>query len=297
MDMLCLRPSRLLLAFVALSVAGCDVSVGEQGLSVDVVKGRASDEWTRTYDLPMGGRLDVISIDGGIEAFPAAGPQVEVRVRRQVQSRTDEAARELLGKIVIKEEVAADRVRIESPDVRQFGGLLQHVRLEYRINLPPGLVVSLRTQNGAVRLENIAGRVTAATTNGGITGRGVSGTIDASTVNGGIVMDLASLEGDARIVTVNGGIRVDVPADVEATLDASAVNGGVSVEQGLNVQATERSRLRVAGPINGGGPRLQVQTTNGGVRIGVRGSAPDEDARAGDEPPAEVHVLRERGAP
>jgi hypothetical protein len=287
------RLSAGLLAAAALALVACDVKVSDEGLSMDVVRGRASDEWTRTYDLPKGGRLDVISIDGGIEAFPASGSQVEVRVRRQVQSRSDDAARELLGKVVIKEEVAPDHVRVMSPDVRQFGGLLQHVRLEYRVSLPPGLVVSLRTQNGGVRLENVDGQLTAATTNGGVTGRGVKGAIDASTVNGGIVMDLASLSGDVRVVTVNGGIRVDVPADVKASLDASAVNGGVTVEQGLNLEATERSRLRVTGAINGGGPRLQVQTTNGGVRVGLRGT-PDPAARG--EEAAEVEVLLERGS-
>jgi hypothetical protein len=295
MDMLCLRSCGLGVgvALVAAALAACDVKVTENGLDVDVVQGRASDEWTRTYDLPKGGRLDIVSIDGGIEAFPAAGSQVEVRVRRQVQSRSDEAARELLAKVAIKEEVGPDRVRVESPDVRQFGGLLQSVRLEYRVNLPPGLVVSLRTQNGGVRLENVDGQLTAATTNGGVTGRGVTGAIDASTVNGGIVMDLASIAGDVRVVTVNGGIRLDVPADVKASLDASAVNGGVSVQQGLNLEPTERSRLRVTGPINGGGPRLLVQTTNGGVRIGMRGTG---SAGARGEEPEEIHGLRERGS-
>ena len=293
MDMQRCRLAGLLVTAVALTLAACDVKVGNDGFDVDIVQGRAQDEWTRTYDLPKGGRLDIISIDGGIEAFPAAGSQVEVRVTRRVQSRSDEGARELLAKVVMKEQVAPDHVRIESPDVRQFGGLLQNVRLEYRVNLPPGLVVALRTQNGGVRLENVAGQLTAATTNGGVTGRGVSGAIDASTVNGGIVMDLASLDGDVRVATVNGGIRLSVPADAKASLDASAVNGGVSVEQGLNLEATERSRIRVTGAINGGGPRLQVQTTNGGVRIGLRANAGrGETAEHQDE----IHVLRERGS-
>jgi hypothetical protein len=247
----------------------CDVKVGDKGLSFDISEGRASDEWTRTYELPQGGRLEVVNADGTIEVFPATGPRVDVRVSRQVRGRSDDAAQQLLKKLTMHEEVAADRVKIEAPDVRQLGGFGQRVTIDYRISLPPGLNVSLRTQNGSVRLENVDGQFAASSTNGGITGRGVSGAIDASTVNGGVTMELASLTGDARVVTVNGGIRLEIRADVNATLEASTVNGGVIVDERLSFTPTERARVRVSGRINNGGPRLEVRTTNGGIRVGA----------------------------
>ena len=59
--------------------------------------------------------------------------------------------------------------------------------------MPPGLATSFRTENGAVRLENIQGRITVASTNGPVVGRGLSGSVDASTVNGGIEIGLTAL--------------------------------------------------------------------------------------------------------
>jgi hypothetical protein len=264
--MLFLRPA--LVVVVALPLTACDVRVGEQGgVSVGIVEGRASDEWVRAYSLAAGGELAIVNPHGPIDVFPAAGSEVEVRARREVRARSDEAAQELLKQVAISETVSPDRITIETAEPRGEG-FRPRVTVTYRVNTPPGLTLSLRSQNGGVRLENVAGRFTAATTNGTITGRGVSGALHASTVNGGIVVDIVRVDDDVRLTTVNGGVRLDVGPGVNATLEASAVNGGVVVREGFPLQATERARLRVAGRINAGGPAIVVQTTNGGIVIG-----------------------------
>jgi DUF4097 and DUF4098 domain-containing protein YvlB len=145
------------------------------------------------------------------------------------------------------------------------------VQIVYRVNVPAGLATSLRTENGAIRLENIAGHITVSSTNGRIVGRGLSGSVDASTVNGGIEIGFTSLSADSKIVTVNGPATVTVPADIDAELDAAAVNGGVTTQDDLPLTARDRTNRRVTGRLNDGGPRIVVQTTNGGVRIGLTG--------------------------
>jgi len=161
---------------LALASAACDVKVGEGGgLSVDFAAGKASDEWVRTYDIKPGGHLDIININGQIEASPATGTQVEVRAIREARAGSEEASRELLKKSEMREEVTPDGVTIETPEGqgrgRGFGRAQLSVRYEVRV--PPGLNMLFKTQNGEVRLENVSGaRIEATTTNGGINGRG-----------------------------------------------------------------------------------------------------------------------------
>lgn len=260
--------------WLACASLGCDVKVGEEGLSVDFAGTRATDEWVRTYEIKPGGRLEIINVNGEIRASPSAGGSVEVRAIREVRARSEEASRELLRKTEMREEVAADRVRIlgaEGSEGQDFRG--PRVSIKYDVRVPAGLNLSFKTQNGEVRLEDIQGpRLEAATTNGGVTGRGLSGAIEASTVNGGIQMDLTEVTGDSRMVTVNGGVRLTVAPGINADLEATVVNGGVSVQDGFPLSGDERSRQRVAGRLGNGGPRLVVQTTNGGVRVGSRGA-------------------------
>lgn len=268
-----------------LGAAGCDIKVNQNGVSVDIAEGRASDEWTRTYSMSPGGRVEIVNVNGGIQVTPAAGGQVEVFARREARTQDEAASKEILQKIEMVEEVAADRVKIQAKTTAWegsfAGGLGQRpqVTVEYRLSVPPGLHVDLKTENGGLRLQNVNGSFVTASTNGGINARGVSGSFAAALVNGGIQVDLAQVSGDVSLVTVNGGVRLELPSGVKADLDVRAVNGGVSVDERLGLEATEQARLHIAGRLNGGGPTISAQTTNGGVRVSVR-----EDSGASEAP-------------
>src|SRR4051812_23135566 len=101
------------LLFVAgVAVAGCDISVGENGVSLDLAKGKASDEWVRSYSMAPSGRLEIINGNGTIDATGATGAQVEVRVERVARAGSDEEARALLQGLNMEEEASPQRVRI-----------------------------------------------------------------------------------------------------------------------------------------------------------------------------------------
>jgi hypothetical protein len=267
----------------------CDIKVGKDGdVSVDVATGKASDEWQRTYSLPKGGRLEVANVNGLIEVLPATGSQVEVLARRQVETRTEEEAKARLARVEMLEDVGPGHVRIEARtnDQGVSFGSRGRVRIEYRVLVPAGLTSSFRTENGAVRVQNVDGRITMAATNGPIVGHGLSGAVDASTVNGGIEIGLATVSGDSKIVTVNGPASLILSPAINAELEAAAINGGVTTQDGLPLKTSERTNRRVTGRLNEGGPRISVQTTNGGVRVGVtddfaRGRGPRRRAEAG----------------
>ena len=115
----------------------------------------------------------------------------------------------------------------------------------------------------------------AKTTNGGVKGTNVNANIlEASSVNGGIDIELgAALDpaGTIDIETVNGGVTLGLASESKATIVARAVNGGVRVD-GLDIQKQEQSnsfesKRRLEGTLNGGGAKVNISTTNGGVRI------------------------------
>jgi hypothetical protein len=258
------------LSLVLLSIA-CDVKVGEQGLSFDIGGGKVSDEWNRTYTLKPGGRLEIVNLNGAIHASGSTGAEVEVHAVREVRASTDQAAQDLLKRFEIREEVAPDRVLIHVPEGEgRRGPARSRVTIRYEVRIPPGLVVLLRTQNGDVKMEGLQGTVTASATNGTLTGRQLSGRVDASTVNGGVDVSLESIAGDTRFSAVNGGVRMNVGPGVNAELDATVVNGGVRISDDVTFAADERTPQRVEGRIGGGGARIVVHVTNGGITIGSR---------------------------
>jgi hypothetical protein len=117
--------SRLLRVGLSLAVvaatAACDVQVGKDGFSMDLAAGRAQDTWTRSYPLAPGGRLELINVNGRIDAEPATGGTVELVGERTAKASTDDAARDLLGKVEMREEIGESRARIEVRVPRTFG--------------------------------------------------------------------------------------------------------------------------------------------------------------------------------
>ena len=257
------------LVLAGAAVSGCDVQVGDKGVSFDVTRGRATDEWIRTYPLETGGRLELVSSGGPVYVTPG-GADVEVRLLRRAEAASDEAAAEVLKEETVLEEAARDRVRVETKrTVTANGGLgRRRVMTEWHVKIPSGLDVSIKGENADISLTDVAGTFVLENTNGGFRSVGSTGPITATTVNGVIDLDFQQLTGDVKATTVNGMVRIGVPAGANATLEARTVNGGVAVEENLGFTSTERERQRVTGQFGkGGGPSITLNTTNGPVRV------------------------------
>lgn len=269
-------PVLALALLVGLSVAGCDIKTSANGdFSFGIAAGKAQDTWTRTYKLADKGRLELINVNGRITAEPTDGADLVVEGRRTAKASTDDAAKEMLQKLEIREESSDTSVRIESRPPR-LSGFSNH-EIEWTLKVPKGIVLDLRTTNGGVRLENLSNEIHAKTTNGGVKGEGLNpSTIDASAVNGGIELALSSpLEANdsVEMETVNGGVSLELTADSKASIEARCVNGGVHVDNlDVKVEPQEGSsdferKRRLTGTMNGGGGKVRMSTTNGGVHL------------------------------
>ena len=253
-------------AVVASTLAACDVVVNSMNNSA-----KAQDEWSRTFSITPNGRVELVNTNGLIEVLATDNPQIEVRAERIAHGNTEEAAKELLKQVQIKETVSADEVRLET-SLPSGGGFGRTGEVRYHLKVPAGVSVRLHNTNGTVRVEGLRGDVKAETTNGGVRGRGLSGTVSASTTNGGVELEIDALgAGGIKAETTNGGVQLIVPENVKAELTANTVHGGVNVT-GLKVDG-ETSRTRVSGRVNGGGPRIALETTNGGINVRAGASA------------------------
>src|SRR5688572_14107210 len=116
------RSAAVFALFLGIAAAACDISVNDSGLSFGVASGKATDEWRRTYSIDPGGRLEIENVNGVVDASAADGSEVQVRAERIVKASTDEAARELLASVELREDVSPTRVRIVTTAPRQRFG-------------------------------------------------------------------------------------------------------------------------------------------------------------------------------
>lgn len=141
------------------------------------------------------------------------------------------------------------------------------VSVEFTVRVPEGVRLDLQTVNGALEIEGATATVRARTTNGSIRAASLGGPVTARTVNGSITVSMGHMgSADLSYETVNGSVTLELPADVNAELHASTVNGGIQSDFPLTVQGRVNPR-RVNARLGSGGPRLEVKTVNGGVRL------------------------------
>src|SRR5688572_16887534 len=128
-----------LLVVVGLSGAACDIEAQNGKFDIDFAGGKATDTWSRTYTVEPGGRFELINVNGRITAQPTDGKEVIVEGRRTAKAHTDEAAKDRLAKLEIREEVGGSTVRIESRPPR-MSGFGSH-EIEWTVQVPKGIIV------------------------------------------------------------------------------------------------------------------------------------------------------------
>jgi len=188
-----------------------------------------TEEWTHTYPLAAGGEIDIDNTNGRVEVEAVDGATVEVRAEKIAKGATESAARELLPRITITEDIKPDRVGIATG---KMSGIMIGASFEvrYHVKAPKAATLKVSNTNGSITISAMSGNVVAHGTNGGVTGKALTGGVDASVVNGAVNIDVASV-GSQKISlhTTNGGVTLALPDDAKGDVQATCVNGGISV--------------------------------------------------------------------
>jgi hypothetical protein len=116
-------------------------------------------------------------------------------------------------------------------------------------------VLSIRDLRGEIRLETYKG-----------TGEilGISGSLDLETYKGNLTVEASSISDKSRLDTYKGEITMIVPSSQGFNLSADISKKGVLVNE-LGDKSERIKNADVRHDINGGGPRLRVETYKGQI--------------------------------
>jgi DUF4097 and DUF4098 domain-containing protein YvlB len=134
--------------------------------------------------------------------------------------------------------------------------------------------VALETSGGDIRAEAVGGSADARTGGGDITLPSVKGSVEATTSGGDVSVAIAAREIRSGISIRDGGgdVTLTLPADFRGEVDLQ-VHGGGADETLIHSDFPEISLTRqhnwqrASGVLNGGGPRIVVQTHSGSIRL------------------------------
>lgn len=208
------------------------------------VKVRAGIPQRYNLDLETaGGAIDVGDLDGSVRADTAGGSIVVGVVTGPVRADTSGGVIEIGGS---DQDVDADT----------SGGSIKLGTMNGR--------TSASTSGGSIRVERTNGPLRASTSGGSISIRAAAAAVDASTSGGSVKATFIEQPDDDSELSTSGG-RVTVRLAEGLRFDLRA-RSGVGVDCELPVEDAEREPGRLAGRINGGGPRLDLRSS-GRVRV------------------------------
>lgn len=239
----------------------------------------AQQEWSWEGSVTQGQEVEIKGVNGNVTATLASGDLVVVNA-------TKEAKRGDPSEVTIEVVEHAGGVTIcavyptppgkERNECRPGNEGHMSVRdndtfVNFRVQLPAGVAFRVATVNGNVAATGLRSDVRAHTVNGNVE-VSTSSSAEAHTVNGSIEADLGQVgSGDLSFHTVNGGIEIGLPEDAGVRLQAETVNGDFDTEFSVTIEGNLSTRRwgpkKIQGLIGGGGPRLELKTVNGSIRL------------------------------
>ena len=242
-------------------------------LAVGLAPALRAEDFRWQGKVAAGAAIEIKGVNGGIDAEPASGSEVEVTaVKRARRSNPDEVEIKVIehaGGVTIcavypSREGQANECKAGSAG--RMNTRDNDVSVEFEVRVPAGVRFVGRTVNGGIKARQLPGDAEAYTVNGGIEIES-AGVARGETVNGGIRATLgrADWQGELTLKTVNGGIRLAVPAGLNTELRAQTVNGDITTDFPLTVKG--KFGRRINGTIGGGGRSLDLETVNGSIEL------------------------------
>ena len=255
------RAARLAIAVIVLSLAA------------------HADDWAKQFTVSAKPELQVSASDARVSLQAWDKNQIDVKVHTTGVRIPDQ--------LQVTGEQTGNRVRIDLHSSHSFCIGLCIKTIEVTIQVPKDSLVNVRTSDGRIEANDLSGDIRLRTGDGRISGRNLSGSLSAETSDGRIEIDGrfdmlhvrtgdghvsvranygSKMSGEWSIWTGDGGVELELPLDLAADLDVQTGDGHIDSDLPVEVQGSVgRNSLR--GKLNGGGPRLEVHTGDGSIRL------------------------------
>lgn len=291
--------------FPVVFIVGLAAGSGACVVSVDA--GRYSTHEEKHWTVTGTPDVTMITFDGSITVRSWDKPEVRIEIEKQAP---DKALADAID-IKVEQSGNTISVEAKKPAAAQsFFGLKVSPSAKLVATVPRQCNIVARSGDGAISIERIQGRLELDSGDGSLIGQDLNGTLRAHTgdgtlrfedVEGSVDIDTGDGSGmvtgklsavklrtgdgsitvraeegsamidDWEIRSGDGSVRLEVPDDFAASLDASTGDGRVFVE-GFGEPASagghdEDSRGSLRRPLGAGGKLLRLRTGSGGISV------------------------------
>ncbi len=140
--------------------------------------------------------------------------------------------------------------------------------VSYQIWMPVQSETKIEASNGSIAVDGVKGRIRFHTLNGSVRMSDAGGEIEGETTNGSVTVSVAQAGhygNGLKLETTNGSVKLELPADFSARVEASTVNGSIRTDFPIKVSGEIGKHLSFT--LGSGGPAIDTKTVNGSIQI------------------------------
>lgn len=217
------------------------------------------EDFHQNHAMGSGGKLSIENFNGSIQV--TGWDQNTIDISGTKYGETEELKNSMKVEIQVSGGVA--RIKTIRPDSsRGNAGVKYIVKVPRRTELE-----NIQSSNGAITIEDTEGPARLITSNGAIRATKLKGLLTAATSNGAIHLEMTELpRNNVKASTSNGSITVKMPGHANAHLKATTSNAMVKSDFVL-AGVHEPNPKKVDTMIGGGGPIIELTTSNGTIHI------------------------------
>jgi hypothetical protein len=257
------------------------------------------DEFTQTYQLPQGARVEIASIRGSVKITNGDSATAEVRVIRTARTRADleyhkievlQSGNMLVVRgvqepedrgrrnIQVNHQILLKLPRSIDLSVTSVSGSLQSGDVDGQVHVSSisgsanfgnvGGKLQVFSVSGSVEVGNVGADARVNSVSGNVGLGQVNGSLDITSVSGGVNATLMSLSPQGiKINSVSGSIEIGFKSEVNADFVAEHVSGQVYLDVPNVIRESEEKSSNVRARIGAGGTRITISSVSGSIRL------------------------------
>ena len=240
-------------------------------------------EFQRTVPLDARGAVSIDTFKGSVEVetWDEARAEILARIEPDTSCGDDPSRAERVRLTEVDVHSSGSRVTIRSdydrlkdlPYIRlDVDGLdmqcTAHPYVHYRIRMPRTARLEIQDHKSKISVAGLRADAKITSHKGVIDVKDHDGALDLTTHKGDARVDFARLGGDSRFETHKGDVEIALPKSAAFDLEAHVGRAG-RLDSGFAVAEREWSKRDsyYEEKVNGGGPRLELTTHKGELRI------------------------------
>ncbi|HUC28760.1 MAG TPA: DUF4097 family beta strand repeat-containing protein [Candidatus Acidoferrum sp.] len=231
-------------------------------------RGDVTEEFHQTYTLTPDGRVELDNINGDVHI--TSWDRNEVKVDAVKYAYTKERLDEAQIEVDAGKDYVSIRTQYRDHDLNfNWGSHNNPAGVEYTLTVPRmAQLDEIKLINGGLDVSGMSGEVRASCINGRLEAHDLAGRARLSTVNGRLEARFDQLDGrDLELNSVNGTVKLTIPSDSRAEVEANTVSGGIENDFGLHVNHHRIIGHDLRGELGSGGAHIHLQNVNGRIEI------------------------------